>query len=193
MKYLGLGQRRIQYRVGAKVDRVQASFDLSHKGEKGQHHHPFSQFSCSVVSNSLRPLGLQHTRFPCPSLSLLEIAQTHIYWVRDAIQPSHPLSSPSPPAFNLSQHQGIFLASESVRCVRLVFRWPNYWSFSFSISPSNEYSGLISLRIDWLNLLAVQGTLKSLLQHHSSKASTLWRSAFFTYELSHPHMTTGKP
>ena len=74
----------------------------------------------------------------------------------------------------------------------LRIRWPNYWSFSFSISPSNEYSGLISCRMDWLDLLAVQGTLKSLLQHHSSKASILRRSAFFTVQLSHPYMTTGK-
>src|SRR5574340_1220119 len=79
----------------------------------------------------------------------------------------------------------------SVRSV-LRIRWPKYWSFSFSINPSNEYSGLISLKIDWLDLLAVQGTLKSLLQHHSSKASILWYSAFFTVQLSHPYMTTGK-
>ena len=79
-------------------------------------------------------------------------------------------------------------SSESVLCIR----WPKYWSFSFSISPSNEYSGLISFRIDWLDLLAVQGTLKSLLQHHSSKASILWCSAFFIVQLSHPYMTTGK-
>jgi len=78
--------------------------------------------------------------------------------------------------------------SESVLCIR----WPKYWSFSFSISPSNEYSGLISFRIDWLDLLAVQGNLKSLLQHHSSKASILWRSAFFIVQLSHPYLTTGK-
>ena len=71
-------------------------------------------------------------------------------------------------------------------------RWPKYWSFSFSISPSNEYSGLISFRMDWLDLLAVQGTLKSLLQHHSSKVSILWCSAFFIAQLSHPYMTTGK-
>ena len=77
--------------------------------------------------------------------------------------------------------------NESVLCVR----WPKYWSFSFSISPSNEYSGLSSFRIDWLDVLAVQGTLKSLLQHHSSKASILWCSAFFTVQLSHPYMTTG--
>ena len=79
-------------------------------------------------------------------------------------------------------------SNESIFCIR----WPNYWSISFSISPSNEYSGLISFRMDWLDLLAVQGTLKSLLQHHSSKASTLWCSAFFTVQLSHPYMTTGK-
>ena len=74
----------------------------------------------------------------------------------------------------------------------LHIRWPKYWSFSFSISPSNEYSGLISFRMDWLDLLAVQGTLKSLLQHHSSKASIIWRSAFFIVQLSHPYLTTGK-
>ena len=79
-------------------------------------------------------------------------------------------------------------SNESVLCIR----WPKYWSFSFSISPSNEYSGLISFRMDWFDLLAVQGTLKSLLQHHSSKASILWRSAFFIVQLSHPYMTTGK-
>ena len=82
---------------------------------------------------------------------------------------------------------GVF-SKESVLCIR----WPKYWSFSFSISPSNEYSGLISFRIDWFDLLAVQGTLKSLLQHHSSKASILQCSAFFMVQLSHPHMTTGK-
>ena len=79
-------------------------------------------------------------------------------------------------------------SNESALCIR----WPKYWSFSFNISPSNEYSGLISFRMDWLDLLAVQGTLQSLLQHHSSKASTLQRSAFFTVQLSHPYMTTGK-
>ena len=104
---------------------------------------------------------------------LPELIQTHIHRVGDAIQPSHPLLSPSPPACNLSQHQGLFY--ESV----LHIRWPKYWSFSFRISPSNEYSGLISFRIEWLDLLAVQGTLKSLLQYHSSKASILWHSVFF--------------
>ena len=108
---------------------------------------------------------------------LPEFAQTHVHRVGDAIQPSHLLSSPSPPAFNLSQHQG--LSNESV----LHIRWPNYWSFSFSISPSNEYSGLISFRIDWLDLLAIQGTLKSLFQHHSSKGSNLRCSSFFMVQL----------
>ena len=103
---------------------------------------------------------------------LLEPAQTHVQWVHDSTQPTDSLSPPSPPAFGLSQHQG--LSSEST----LRMRWPKYWSFSFSISPSNEYSGLISFRMNWLDLLVVQGTLKSLLQHHSSKASILWRSAF---------------
>ena len=116
---------------------------------------------------------------------LSEHAQTHVRRVSDAIQPSH-LLSPSLPAFNLSQHQD--LSSESV----LHIRWPKYWSFSFSISPSNEHPGLISFRMDWFDLPAVQGTLKSLLQHHSSKASVLRHSAFFTVLLSHPYLTTGK-
>ena len=116
---------------------------------------------------------------------LPESTQTSVHRVGDAIQPSHPLSSPSP-ALNLSQHQR--LSNESALCIR----WPKYWSCSFSISPSNEYSGLISFRMDWLYPLAVQGTLKSLLQHHSSKASILQCSAFFTVQLSHPYMTTGK-
>ena len=116
---------------------------------------------------------------------LPELAQTHVHWIGDAIQPSHPLSSPSPPVFNLSQHQ-VFL-NESALCIR----WPKYWSLSFNISPSNEHLGLISFKMDWLDLLAVQGTLKSL-QHHTSKASILLRSAFFIAQLSHPYMTTGK-
>ena len=117
---------------------------------------------------------------------LLELAQTHVHKVVDATQPSHPLLSPSPPARNLSQHQD--LSNESA----LHIRWPKYWSFSFSISPTNEQPGLISFRMDLLDLLAVQGTLKSLLQHHSSKASILRCSAFFIVQLSHPYMTTGK-
>ena len=103
---------------------------------------------------------------------LPELTQIYIYWVDDAIQTSHPLLFPSSPTFNLSQHQGLF--QESV----LPIRWPKYWSFSFNISPSNEYSGLISFRIDWLDLLAVQEILKSLLQHHSWKAVILWCTTF---------------
>ena len=117
---------------------------------------------------------------------LPESTQTRVHWVGDAIQPSHPLSSPSPPALNLSKQQG--LSNESA----LRIRRPKYWSFSFKISPTNEHSGLISFRMDWLDLLAVQGTLKSFLQHHSSKALILWCSAFFIVQLSHPYMTTGK-
>ena len=116
---------------------------------------------------------------------LPEFAQTHVHWVGDAIQPSRLLSSP------LLLLPSIF---SSIRVfsneLALHIRWPKYWSFS--ISPSNEYSGLISFRMDWLDLLAVPGTLKSLLQHHSSKASMLLRSAFFIVPLSHPYMTTGK-
>ena len=117
---------------------------------------------------------------------LPEFTQTHVHQVSDAIQPSHPLSSPSPPAPNPSQHQD--LSNEST----LRMRWPKYWSFSFSIIPSKEHPGLIFFRMEWLDLLAVQGTLKSLLQHHSSKASILQHSAFFTVQLSHLYMTTRK-
>ena len=116
---------------------------------------------------------------------LPEFAQTHVHRVSDAIQPPQPSSSPSPPAFNLSQHQDLF--KESALCSR----WPKYQNFSFSISPSKGYSGLISFRIDWFDLLAAQGTLKSLLQHHSSKAF-LQYSAFFMVQHSHPFMITGK-
>ena len=115
-----------------------------------------------------------------------EFTQTQVHRVGDAIQPSHPLSSPSPASLNPSQHQNF--SNEST----LHMRWPEYWSFSLSISPSKEHPGLISFRMDWLDLLAVQGTLKSLLQNHSSKASSLQHSPFFTVQLSHPYMTTGK-
>ena len=115
---------------------------------------------------------------------LPELIQTHVHRVGDAIQPSHLLSSPSTLAFSLPSIR--VFSKESV----LHIRWPKYWNFS--VSPSNEYSGLISFRIDWFDLLAVQGTLKSLLQHHSSKASILRRSAFFIVQLLHPYMTTGK-
>ena len=121
-------------------------------------------------------------------LQLPEFTQTHVHQVSDAIQPSHPLSSPYPPAPNPSQIQIRVFSNEPV----LRMRWPKYWSFTFSISPSNEHPGLISFRMDWLDLLAGQGTLKSLLQHHSSKASILLRSAFFTVQLSHRYMATGK-
>jgi len=117
------------------------------------------------------------------SRSLLKI---HVHWVGDAIQPSHPLSSPSPPV-SIFPSIRVF-SNESV----LHIRWPKYWNFSFSISPSNEYPGLISFRRNWLDLPAVQGTLKSLFQHRSSKASILQCSAFFTVQLSHPYKTTGK-
>ena len=117
---------------------------------------------------------------------LPEFTQTHVHQVSDAIQPSHPLSSPSPPAPNPSQHQGLFQWVNSSHEVAKVLE------LQLSIIPSREISGLISFRMDWLDLLAVQGTLKSLLQHHSSKASILRRSAFLTVQLSHPYMTTGK-
>ena len=127
---------------------------------------------CNPMNRSTPGLPVHH--------QLLESTQTHIHCVGDAIQPSHPLSSPSPPALILSQHQGLFNWSA------LHIRWPKYWSFSFSISPSNEYSGLISFRIDWFDFLAVQGTLKRLLQYHNLKASILQCSAFFMVQLSHP-------
>ena len=111
---------------------------------------------------------------------LPELTPTHVHRVSDAIQPSHPRSFPSPPAPDPPQHQS--LSNESVICLRR----PKYWSFSFSIIPSKEIPGPISFRKDWLDLLAVQGTLKSLLQHHSSRASILRCSAFFTVQLSHP-------
>ena len=116
----------------------------------------------------------------------LELTPTHVHWVGDAIQPSHPLPSYSPPALNFPSIR--VFSNESA----LHIRWPKYWSFSFKISPSNEYPGLISFRMNWLDILAVHGTLKSLLQHHRSKASILLHSAFFTVQLSHPYMTTGK-
>ena len=139
------------------------------------------QFSRSAMSDSMRPHELQHTWPPCPSPT-----QTHVHGVSDAIQPSHPLLSPSPPA-PIPPSIRVFSNESTLR-----MRWPKYCSFSFSISPSNEHPGLVSFRMDWLDLLEVQGTLKSLLQHHSSKAAILWCSAFFTVQLSHPYMTTGK-
>ena len=138
--------------------------------------------SCPTLCD---PIDCSTPGFPVHH-QLPEVTQTHVQRVSNAIQPSHPLLSPSPPDFNLSQPQ--VFSNESV----LHIRWTKDWSFSFSISPSNEYSGLISFRMDWLDLLAVKGTLKSLLQHHSSKASIFQSSAFFIVQLSHPYMTTGK-
>ena len=133
---------------------------------------------CDPMNCSTPDLPVHH--------QLQELAQTHVLQASDAIQPSHPLSSPSPPAFNLSQHQGLFKLVSSLHQVAKVM------SFSFIISPSNEYSVLIFFTIDCFDLLAVQGNLKSLLQHHSSKASILQSSAFFIVQLSHPYMTIGK-
>ena len=133
---------------------------------------------CDLMDCSMPGFPIHH--------QLLKFTQTHVHRVSDAIQPSNPLSSPSlpppiPPSIRV-------FSNESTLCMR----WPKYWSFSFSISPSNVHPGLISFRIDWLDLLAVQGTLKSLLQHHSSKASILWRSAFFIVQLSHPYTSSRK-
>ena len=123
---------------------------------------------------------------------LLELAQTHVHQL---VMPSNHLiisSSLVCPLLLLPSILPSIRVFSNESEMSLLIRWPNYWSFSLSISPSNEYSGLISFRIDWLDLLAVQGTLKSLLQHHSSKASILWHSAFFIGQLSHPYITTGK-
>ena len=133
--------------------------------------------SCSTLCH---PMDCSTPGFPV-HYQIPELAQTHALWVNDAIQTSCPLSSPSLPAFSLSQHQVLF------QWVGSSHQWPKYWSFSFSISPSNEYSGLISFRLDWCDLLAVQGILKSLLQHHSSKASILPCSAFFIVQFTSIH------
>ena len=131
---------------------------------------------CDPMNRSTPGLPVHH--------QLPEFTQTRIHQVGDAIQTSHPLLSPSPPIFPSIR----VFSNESV----LHIMWPKYWSFSFNISPSNEHSGLTSFRMDWLYLLEVQGTLKSLLQHHSSKASILKCSALFMVQLSHPYTTTGK-
>ena len=141
-------------------------------------------FHRSVMSNSLQPHGLQHARLPGPSLSPGACANSC-----PLAMPSNHLILCHPLLLLLSVFPSIRVSSSELV---LRVRWPKYWSFSFSISPSKEYSGLISFRIDWLDLLAVQGTLKNLLQHHSSKALILQHSAFFTVQLSHPYTTTGK-
>ena len=131
---------------------------------------------CGPMSRSMPGLPAHH--------HLPEFTHTHVHQVGDANQPSYPLSfllPPIPPSIRV-------FSNEST----LRIRWPKYWSFSFSIIPSKEHPGLISFRMDWLDLLAVQGTLQSLLQHHSSEASHLRHSAFFTVQLSHPYMTTGE-
>ena len=141
----------------------------------------FSRSVCSALCNPMNGSmpGFFVFQNSCSLLKLKSI---------ESVMPSNHLIllPPSPLALNLYQHQG--LSSELALCIR----WPKYWSFSFSIGPSNEYSGLISFRMDWLDLLAVQGTLKSLVQHHSSKESILQCSAFFVVQLSHPYTTTGK-
>ena len=163
---------------------LHASGSLSKGNSSSSSRVLFSSFSsvaqlCTTLCNSM---DCSMWGFPVHH-QLPELAQTHLQ-VGDAVQPSHPLSSSSPLLFNLASIK--VSSNESV----LWIRWSKYWSFSFS--PSNEHPGLISFRMDWLDLLAVQGTLKSLLQHHSSKASILGRSAFVTVQLSHPYMTTGK-
>ena len=124
------------------------------------------------MSDSFQPHGLQHSRLLCSSLSP-GLCPTHVHWVGDAIQPSHPLS---PLSLLPSIFPGFRVFSDESA---LYIRWPKYWSFNFSINPCNEYSGLISFKIDWFDLLAVQGTLKSLLHHHNLKASFLRCSVFF--------------
>ena len=148
--------------------------------------HSSVQFSCSVVSDSLWPHGLQLARPPCPSPTpgVYSNSCPLSWWCHPTILSSVvPFSSwPS-----ILPSIRVFSNESALR-----IRWPNYWSFSFNISPSSEHPGLISFRMDWIDLLAVQGILKSLLQHHSWRASILQHSAFFTVQLSHPYMTTGK-
>ena len=142
--------------------------------------------SCLTLCNPMdcsTPGLPAHHQFP-------EFTQIHVHWVSDAIQPSHSLLSPSRPLLLLPSIFPSIKIFSNESTLRM--RWPKYWSFSFSIILSKEIPALISFRMDWFDLLAVQGTLKSLLQHHSSKSWILWRSAFFTVQLSHPYMTTGK-
>ena len=149
-------------------------------------HIPSVHFSSVAQSRPTlcNPMGYSTPGLPVHQL--LELAQTHVRWVTYATQSSHLLLSPSLPP-SIFPNLRVF-SNESVLCIR----WPKYWSFSFIISPSNEYSGLISFQMDWFDLLAVQGTLKSLLQYHSSKASVLRCSAFFIVQYSHSYMIAGK-
>ena len=152
------------------------------------------QFSCSVMSNSLRPHEQQHTRLPCPSLSPRVLKLMSI----ESVMPSnHLLVLSTDPTVGTICHSLLLpsiFPSIRVFSIELAFpiRWPKYWSFSFSISPSNKYSGLISFRIDLFDLLAVPGTIRSIVQHHYSKAPILQCSALFIVQLSYPYMTTGK-
>ena len=151
---------------------------------------PFSsvQFSRSVVSDSLQPHELRPPALQA-SLSITNSRSPPKPMSIESVMPSNHLILCRPLLLLPSIFPSIrVFSNESALCIR----WPKFWSFSFNISPTNVHPGLISFRMDWLDLLAVQGTLKSLLQHHSSKASILWHSAFFIVQLSHPHMTTGK-
>ena len=143
-------------------------------------------FSSSVVTDSLRSHELQRARPPCPSPTPKSLPKLMSI---ESVMSSNHLTFYCPLLLLPSIFPNIRVFSNELA---LRIRQPKYWSFNFNISPSNEHPGLISFRMDWLDVLAVQGTLKSLLQHHSSKASILWRSAFFTVQLSHPYMTTGK-
>ena len=143
------------------------------------------QFSCSVMSDSLWPHEPQHTRPPCP-LPILRVYPNSCplsRWCHPAISSCRPLL----PLPSILPSIRVFSNESALR-----IRWPKYWCFSFNTSPFNEHPSLISFRMDWWDLLAVQGTLKSLFQHHNSKVSILWCSAFFVVQLSHPYMTTGK-
>ena len=150
----------------------------------------FLVFCCCQVTKSwltlCDPMDCSNPCFPV-SHQLLEFAQVHVHLIGDTIQPSHPLQPSSSFAFKFSQNQ--VFSNELPVCIT----WPKYWSFSFSISPSNEYSGLISLRIDWFDLLGFRGTLKSLLQQRNSKTSIIWCSAFFMVQLSYPFSLLERP